>query len=523
MQMRRYLKAGLAVAVAAGLTITSPPPAGAFGENDLVVGLTADDEIALFAGAGVGVQIEGNAAITGLETGDNVVGIDFRPATGDLYGLGQLGFIYTIDIETGAAIAVSETPVTPLPVGDIGFDFNPVADRIRIVTSTDQDLRVNPDTGAAIVDGPIAYAVGDANEGENPNIVGSGYTNSTDGKTTTSLFNVDADLDVLTLQNPPNNGTQVTVGELGVDIGTTVGLDIGRYNAASMVTTDGTTSTLYDVNLTTGAATEVGDMVEQVDDIAIAPDVPLGSGYALAALDGGVFNYGNSSFEGSAGSLRLNAPVIDIANHTAFGYWMVATDGGVFNYGAADFFGSAGSIDLNAAMVGIASTPTDKGYWLVAADGGVFAYGDAKFFGSAGSLDLNSPVVSIMSTPSGNGYWLVAADGGVFAYGDAKFSGSAGSLDLNAEVVSGAPTASGNGYWLFAEDGGVFAYGDAQFRGSAGSIDLAAPVVDGAAAEDGSGYWLAAADGGVFAYGSPFFGSAGGEDLNSPVIAIAGV
>ena len=59
------------------------------------------------------------------------------------------------------------------------------------------------------------------------------------------------------------------------------------------------------------------------------------------------------------------------------GYWLVASDGGIFNYGDAGFYGSAGSLPLNKPVVGMAATPDGKGYWLVASDGGVFNYGDA--------------------------------------------------------------------------------------------------------------------------------------------------
>jgi parallel beta-helix repeat protein len=171
-------------------------------------------------------------------------------------------------------------------------------------------------------------------------------------------------------------------------------------------------------------------------------------GYWLVASDGGIFSYGDATFWGSAGSLKLNAPVVNMASTpyvpgangapaapAGLGYWLVASDGGVFNYGDAGFFGSAGSLKLNKPIVGIAATPDGKGYWLVASDGGIFNYGDAAFEGSAGSLKLNQPVVGISATPTGKGYWLDAADGGIFNYGDAKFFGSAGGQQLNKPVV----------------------------------------------------------------------------------------
>jgi hypothetical protein len=120
---------------------------------------------------------------------------------------------------------------------------------------------------------------------------------------------------------------------------------------------------------------------------------------------------------------------------TSAGYRFVASDGGIFAYGDASFQGSAGANSLNKPIVAMAATPTGNGYWLVASDGGIFAYGDAAFMGSAGSLKLNQPIVGIAPTVTGNGYWLVASDGGIFAYGDASFHGSAGSLKLNRPIV----------------------------------------------------------------------------------------
>ena len=205
------------------------------------------------------------------------------------------------------------------------------------------------------------------------------------------------------------------------------------------------------------------------------------------------------------------------------GYWLAGSDGGVFAYGDAAFAGSAGGLRLNAPVVGMAATPDGGGYWLVARDGGVFAYGDAAFLGSAGSLRLNAPVVGMGATPDGRGYWLVAADGGVFAYGDAAFAGSAGNLRLNAPVVGIAATGDGGGYWLAGSDGGVFGYGDAPFYGSAGGFHLRVPVVGMAMTPDGGGYWLASSDGNVLTFGdAQYLGAAVLPVFAAPVVALAG-
>jgi MYXO-CTERM domain-containing protein len=120
---------------------------------------------------------------------------------------------------------------------------------------------------------------------------------------------------------------------------------------------------------------------------------------------------------------------------------LVAADGGIFNYGDAPFEGSAGAMTLNAPVVGMAATSTGKGYWLVAADGGIFTYGDAVFHGSAGGMTLAKPIVGMAATVDDGGYWLVGADGGIFTYGDAVYLGnglaSACSLGVPEECVLG--------------------------------------------------------------------------------------
>jgi hypothetical protein len=245
-------------------------------------------------------------------------------------------------------------------------------------------------------------------------------------------------------------------------------------------------------------------------------------GYWMVASDGGIFNYGNAGFYGSAGALQLNKPIVGMASLPCrCGYWLVASDGGIFSYGYAGFYGSTGALALNKPIVGMAVTPTGNGYWLVASDGGIFAFGDARFFGSTGAITLNKPIVGMAATQDGGGYWLVASDGGVFAYGDAAFYGSTGSLKLNKPIVSMASNPNGGGYWMVASDGGIFSFGNAGFYGSAGSLKLNKPIVGMAPTFDGVGYWLVASDGGIFSYGDAGFGgSAGGLHLNKPIVAM---
>ena len=193
-------------------------------------------------------------AITGLQAGENALGIDFRPATGQLYALGSTSRIYTINTTTGAATQVGSPGAFTLSGTDFGFDFNPVPDRIRVVSNTGQNLRLNPN------DGTLTSADGPINPGT-PNVTAVAYTNSFAGATTTTLYDIDSGNDTLYIQNPPNNGTLASVGPLGVNVTDSNGFDIapGRNVALAALQVNGeTTSKLYSINLTNGSAAFIG-------------------------------------------------------------------------------------------------------------------------------------------------------------------------------------------------------------------------------------------------------------------------
>jgi hypothetical protein len=188
-------------------------------------------------------------AITGVATGETILGIDMRPLNGQLYALGSTSRVYTINASSGAATAVGAGPFTTLLVGNtFGFDFNPTVDRIRIVSNSGQNLRFNPADGAITVDLAIVSTTAQ--------ISGAAYTNNFAGATTTVLFDIDAAGDRLYKQDPPNNGVLVDVGALGVNVESTNGFDIGSTSGVAYgIFTVAGTQKLYSVNLTTGAAT----------------------------------------------------------------------------------------------------------------------------------------------------------------------------------------------------------------------------------------------------------------------------
>ncbi|MDQ3707282.1 MAG: DUF4394 domain-containing protein [Chloroflexota bacterium] len=232
-------------------------PAGAV----TLYGLTLSNKLVRF-NSGSPANIQSSVQISNLGSGENVIGIDFRPATGQLFGLSSNNRVMTIDPASGAASIVGSAPLTTtLNGGAFGFDFNPAVDRIRVTSDNDQDLRLNPNNGGiAAIDGTLAYTTTDRNAGQNPNVVASAYTNNFPGPASTTLYNLDSNLDVLVTQNPPNSGTLNTVGALGIDIQPEAGFDIVGANTAFAVLRTGDTSALYTINLSTGAATMVGNL-----------------------------------------------------------------------------------------------------------------------------------------------------------------------------------------------------------------------------------------------------------------------
>jgi len=187
-----------------------------------------------------------------------LIGIDLRPADQKLYGVSTTNEIYRIDAKSGEATRVSSLTVPFDGGARSGIDFNPQSDRLKLVSAEGQNLRVNVEIGAAAVDRPLAYAGGDANAGKRPAITASAYTHSRAGAATTKLFNIDAARDVLTIQDPPNDGVQRTVGPLGVDFAPVAGFEIVTDPAGQDRAFAASGSTLYAIDLATGAASALG-------------------------------------------------------------------------------------------------------------------------------------------------------------------------------------------------------------------------------------------------------------------------
>jgi hypothetical protein len=222
-------------------------------------------------------------SITGIIPGEFMSGVDFRPSNGQLYGLGvsPAGFahIYTINPVTGSATVVGPGfPINPSPGSSYGFDFNPVVDRIRI-TSLNQNIRIDPNTGAIVaIDAPV-------NPPPFNQVLGLAYSNNFQGALNTTLYGLETNTSSLVMiggmngSPSPNTGIVNPVGPLGMPLvpGTVNGFDISSCdNSAYAVLQTGPQSSLYRINLITGAASLVGiiPIGVSLSGFSIAPSAP---------------------------------------------------------------------------------------------------------------------------------------------------------------------------------------------------------------------------------------------------------
>src|SRR5262245_35229588 len=240
-----------------------------------VVGLTSDQRLVCFRANKPG-NARDIAPVSGLVQDTKLVGIDYRPATGDLYGVGDQAGLYIIDPATATASLAARANVA-LQGSSFGVDFNPAADRLRIVSDTGQNLRANVANGVTVEDPDLNYpapAVPPAT-----GITGAAYTNNDlNPDTATTLFDIDSNLDQVDIQSPANAGTVVATGKLLVDAAPDLGFDIyskvreGRAvdNQGLAVLISGDRTRLYGINLLTGRALQRGtfNTKDPVVDIA---------------------------------------------------------------------------------------------------------------------------------------------------------------------------------------------------------------------------------------------------------------
>ncbi|MGC4806932.1 DUF4394 domain-containing protein [Micromonospora sp. DT233] len=197
----------------------------------------------------------GTVALGGAE---KLVGIDYRVQDGKLYGVGAAGGVYVLSTTNASASKVSQLSVA-LNGQSFGVDFNPAADRLRVVSDRGQNLRHNLNDGATVADGNLTYPPATAVA---LGVTGAAYTNNDlSAETATTLFDIDTTLDQVAVQSPANSGQLAATGKLGVDAASQAGFDIysvvrdGRTTQVKgfAVLQVGGGSTVYAVDVLTGA------------------------------------------------------------------------------------------------------------------------------------------------------------------------------------------------------------------------------------------------------------------------------
>ncbi|EHR42489.1 DUF4394 domain-containing protein [Alishewanella jeotgali] len=246
--------------------------------------LTAEQQLVKVA-AKAPQQIIEQRALQGLSAAEQLIGIDYRVAYGVLFGLSNQGQLYQINTTDGSLTKVG----TALPAGTLtdaayGFDFNPAADRIRVVNVQGQNLRLHPETGAlAFTDPKLHYAADDVNANKQPTIVAAAYTYNQQNEKLTTNYAIDLAQGTLVTQGSiegqepavsPNTGTLFTVGSLGLAALSDVAFDISDLRNIGLLAVSkqgATVSSLYQVDLASGKTLLLGELPTTITGIAIEP------------------------------------------------------------------------------------------------------------------------------------------------------------------------------------------------------------------------------------------------------------
>jgi len=431
-------------------------------------------------------------AITGLVEGDSLIGIDIRPSTGEFYSLSSnTARLYTIDPNTGVATpglvlaadpADESNPFLGFTGGQFGIDFNPVADLLRVISRSDQNVRINVDTGLVMTDSDLTPT--------EARVTGAGYANSFAGAGSTVLFGIDADADTLVTLIPPNAGAVNTVGPLGVDTTEVVGFDIfttGSTNTGFAALKQAVpNSALYSIDLNTGAATLIGDIggagVGDIRGITVAPQqqaividgrkasfkdtdgdmvtvlssqgefeigdfglIESGEGFQLRTLK---LNDDGTEFQNATISITAKRPVSGAASFVNVGY-INATGVDLANVRVAGDLGQIDAGDATTATPALGILTVGSIGLLGASTQGSNSNNESAFVGGVRKIIVKSSITESNITISGgaDGDLRKLQVGGSLEDVDVTVSGSIGSIDpgtAGAYKLSGGVVVAGS-------------------------------------------------------------------------------
>jgi hypothetical protein len=227
---------------------------------------------------------QGGTPITGLQPAEFIEGLALRPATNGLYLVGSSGRLYRLNPATAAATQVGPPFVPALAGTEFGVGFDN-ADHLRVVSNTGQNLEIDPTTGAVTVDTPLAFAPGDPNAGQTPQVSAIAFDPLHGGDT---AYAIDDHFGLVRLGS--TTASDGLLHTLAAGVGPFVGFAISRETGTAFGLEPGFSPTLVTLDLTTGATTPLGPVGGQFDHfrgLALDPSiasVPTLSWQGLAAL-----------------------------------------------------------------------------------------------------------------------------------------------------------------------------------------------------------------------------------------------
>lgn len=233
-------------------------------------------------------KIKTEVRVTGLSNNESLIQLDYRPATGSFYGMTNMTRLCVVDPVTGVASLVNSTSFTTETLTSPVIDFNPAADRLRVIASQ-QNLRVNPNDGTATTDTDVFFDSDDVNDDSAPQLAALAYDQNRSGASSTTLFSLDVPTQSLVrvgskngTPDSPNTGRLFTVAKLSVPFTLNSGFDIEPDGDAAYaaLSASGTGAVLYRIDLRSGVADrvdEIGDGDVTIISLTVGPEKNAGS------------------------------------------------------------------------------------------------------------------------------------------------------------------------------------------------------------------------------------------------------
>lgn len=223
---------------------------------------------------------------SGLVTDTTLIGLDCRVQDGKLYVVGNYGGIYTVTLTD--TVDVILTKVSQLTIGlngtTFGVDFNPAADRLRVISDTGQNLRHNLNDNTTLADTPLSVQPGplplQPPATPTTGVTAAAYTNNDlDPSTATTLFDINTLTGQVVIQSPANTGLLTPTGALGTSVAASAGFDIfsslsggktvSNSGFAALIPSATGRATFFTVDVLTGTVTPVGQFPLQITGIAV--------------------------------------------------------------------------------------------------------------------------------------------------------------------------------------------------------------------------------------------------------------